>query len=834
MLKKSIFYVILSGLITSGAVLGWGKTTSEPAKIKEDVAEQTESKTVDPAVHRAVIDAFDGNNEMAEVLKSLANDDRVKKLLKTSEKKIRLITPDTPPLVTEQNVEAAAPKTADLLAIMKDHEGFGKAENYAVVDIASNQIIESSNEENTAGFPALLSATIENDDSLFHAEGQKINKLFWHCLDAERHHCLVADMPMNLGISPKSMCDAAISEFVVCSGKDVDIFGANCPETTIAEATVIRDALKLQNAEQGTFEINGNAADAPARKFNFQKSALQGCDIYSVREEGVKPEINKAALLEDSEPEPQFSMTAIGSAALAGVIMIFLGLLCVKRKDDDLADNDAPRKDRTGSDKSDDALRKECDQIKKERDTAQQEKKDLDKLVEKLKTELSEGEERNRQLNSQLELARSQYKQEQLQRMNLAEDNRRLEEKLGENIPSEPVAGDKQNKPDNSDAKKAEDNRITAPVETRQIKDDEKVSDKESEHNRVTVQTEKTTIEQLPAGASNSFFESLSDEGWNEIEDSFDSLFAFAPKKDVPLSSMVKDETTSETDLSGGFSGFFEAIQENRRRDANDATGHHVDTQTLIKPVDPAPEKSEGEGRSSKRQLPTLRSVSPLSSGPSGLKSATLNGFGLSKKLFEEIKSGDENKSNDEKPTVEEKKPDDENKSADEKPTVEEKKPATEKKTVEVLEKVDSKPKTEDKSGGKKEMDENSLLNALKRRVKDVSELDNSANEKNLTKTSGSFDYSRGLSKSGAFSVTGSRVDIDPFSDKQQFKLVYESYIAELKKIGEPTDKFTMEQFVSKLARQKAELIKKGGYKNVTFTVVIKDGKPGINAVTQK
>ncbi|MBQ9394474.1 MAG: hypothetical protein IJU23_03020 [Proteobacteria bacterium] len=836
MLKKSVFYVILSGLITSGAVIGWSKPAPEPAH-QEEVAAQKDVKPlnpaihkVDPAIHKAVLDAFDASSDMAEALKKVSEDERVKNLLAApSEKKIRLVTPDTPPIITDQNVESAAPKTADVLAILNEQDK--TAESYAFVDIAGNRIIQTSNAEKTADILSILAGTLEENNYLFHTDGQKINKLYWHCLDSSRNHCLVADMPVGFGIQENSLCDAAISELLVCGGKNVDLFGTNCPAENAAQISAIRDALKQQTADRGSFEINGNSADEPARKFNFAKTAMYGCDIYSVHETGANDEETESESELESEtvvPDNKKSwhgLVAIGGAALAGILMILLGLVCVRRKDDESSDND-------DSDKNYDALHRECAQARKERDTALSDNRELTKRVTQLETEVGEGEERNRQLNSQLEYARSQYKQEQLQRMNLAEENRRLEEELTKNKPSLSPAGDKQPKTENTDAKKADDNRVTAPVETHQIKDEAKVSDKDSDqvNNRVTVQTEKPSIEQLAAGASNDFFDSIPEDGWNEIEDSFDALFA--PKKDVSLTSLVKDELPTEE--SGGFSGFFETIKENRRRDETATAPRHIDTQTILKPVEDASEKAEGTKQ--KRQLPTLRSVSPLSSGPSSLKSTTLNGLSVAKAFLEDPGLADNKMTAEEKKASDEKKTLEVKKTVDEKKTLEVKKVSDEKKTVEALDKVENKQDSEVKnsSSSNKGMDENSLLNALKRRVKDVSELDNNASEKSSTKSTGSFEYSHGLSKSGVFSVTGSRVDIDPFSDKKQFKAVYESYVAELKKIGEPTDKFTMEQFVSKLARQKNDLIKNGGYKNVFFTVGSKDGKPVINAVTQK
>ena len=128
-------------------------------------------------------------------------------------------------------------------------------------------------------------------------------------------------------------------------------------------------------------------------------------------------------------------------------------------------------------------------------------------------------------------------------------------------------------------------------------------------------------------------------------------------------------------------------------------------------------------------------------------------------------------------------------------------------------------------------MDQNALYDALKRRARDVSEM---AMPAAGTAKSGVFDFNIGLSKSGVFSVTGSRVDIDPLSDTEYFKSLYEKYIETQKQCGESTNKFTLEQFVSRLAREKERLMQTHNCRNVRFTVYVKEGKASLKATPQK
>ena len=82
--------------------------------------------------------------------------------------------------------------------------------------------------------------------------------------------------------------------------------------------------------------------------------------------------------------------------------------------------------------------------------------------------------------------------------------------------------------------------------------------------------------------------------------------------------------------------------------------------------------------------------------------------------------------------------------------------------------------------------------------------------------------------------MTGSRVDIDPLSDNEYFKSLYEKYIELQKQCGESTNKFTQEQFVSRLAREKERLIKTYNCRTVRFTVYVKEGKASLKATPQK
>lgn len=130
-----------------------------------------------------------------------------------------------------------------------------------------------------------------------------------------------------------------------------------------------------------------------------------------------------------------------------------------------------------------------------------------------------------------------------------------------------------------------------------------------------------------------------------------------------------------------------------------------------------------------------------------------------------------------------------------------------------------------------KSLDNNALYDALRRHAKDFSQTNMPAAKQTADSA---FDFDRRLSKSGIFSITGSRVDIAPVNDHAQYQKLYDEYIELSLQCGEPTDKFTLEQFVSRLAREKERLMRAYQCSNVRFSVRIKAGKPSLKATPMK
>ena len=345
---------------------------------------------------------------------------------------------------------------------------------------------------------------------------------------------------------------------------------------------------------------------------------------------------------------------------------------------------------------------------------------------------------------------------------------------------------------------------------------------------------------------SKNIFDAMTDDGWDEIADSFDSIIA--PSKTVqggaksPFDLLegiegdvkrgVEARVDDANEESGfGMTGFLNAIKTERRQ-GGVAGNPHVDTETRLKSVQELPKlssipKISTVNRELSSKTPTSPGTAPTPKGLSSLSNATKPPVSseLPKVRAKKTLSGIASVAG---PNV----------GAAPVPSLLERQVAPSARDLAMRnpsEKKEESFKPAPSWSGKSvqdaaSVDNNTLYDALKRRAKDVSQM----NLPSAPSASGDFEFNRGLSKSGVFSLTGSRVDIDPMSDNECFKQLYTQYIETQKQCGEDTNKFTLEQFVSRLAREKDRLVKRYNCKNVKFSVYIKDGKTSLKATPQK
>ncbi len=458
-------------------------------------------------------------------------------------------------------------------------------------------------------------------------------------------------------------------------------------------------------------------------------------------------------------------------------------------------------------------------------------------------------------------------------RMSLAEEKTRLEDAVASispctvvNSPVKCIAGDdsqsgKSSDPNVSDSPDALNAslRITKNADLTLDEADElerlgRLADGDVRSAASPVSDAKSAKSPAPKDDRRDIFDAISDDGWDEIAESFDAIIMPAKSspadahKDLPAFDLsddsgnakkqteeigIADSIKSSIDLldadaneeSGfGMTGFLNAIKDEKRHMSSSGSAR-IDTETRLKPISDLPKlssipKISNVGRDPRNKMPTSpggapapKPLTPIQARESAQppKTGTLNGLSPVAKTnagASAMPSPLERKTAPSSPDLATRKPNDK-KEESFRPA-----PSWSGKSIQ-----DAAP-----------VDNNALYDALKRRAKDVSQM----NLPVAPGTSGDFEFNRGLSRSGVFSLTGSRVDIDPLSDNACFKQLYEQYVETQKQCGEDTGKFTLEQFVSRLAREKDRLIKNYNCKNVKFSVYIKDGKASLKATPQK
>ena len=897
-------YIVLAGLVTAAAVLGWSgrEVQTEPVPVV-DVPAPVE---VDVAQHKPTVSAVSKEDtSLRAAIDAAANDARVKAGVKpVVSSDFRLLGPDVAPSLDASSNVIQMPDYKAVLELLVENAQLA-SRSVAIADLSRATILASKDSSWLLSLMKDLSDV--SGEKLVVSDG-RLGRLAWKCLEETREHCIIGYAPMEAAI--KNACEIAHTTFVSFDGKPVDtaeLFGAeNCKQEAGYEA--LAKSLAAVPDEKGKVEAGGVS-------YQFERSKLEnGIEIVSVLElvpevpENVpKDEIKAAGCMGYSYP-------VLGIAAFSGIVMVLLGVFCTRRRDRKPLpepENQNAKVEAGESDEKAKAIKRENDALKAEAEALKKKAADLEAQVS--------------QISEALKASRSELEHEQISRMSLAEENRRLEDSIAsgdgkertlvdtpaniaalpdpiEKLLEESIMPDKdENKPaadnakpadagkaesaadksehavakDDNDSKaakqpnrpalpklgslkvgtvstapkqdsasKAKANGASAaktdakPASRTAAKPDAKPAenaDKKSgrakgkdtaeisDPNRITAQIDASINPVSSKENSQAFFESFSDEGWDEISESFDELFkngsVFNESKvsgdkksrSKKRSDVFPEDHSSMRDTSLGMSSFFEAVNK-----AEESGGRKTPSTVIVKKASATgnTEQANEEGTatgSSSGLISMPRSL--LESGRS--RQATIRSAGPSLHTTTLIGTG----------TVTTDKPHTtfNGLAAISKATIEDVPEMPKKEGLQMItpwrEGVDKKHD----SG----MDQNSLYDALKRRAKDVSEIE-------ATSADGSLEYNRGLSRSGVFSVTGSRVDIDPLSDSEYFKALHAEYVETQKKCGDTSEQMTLEQFVSKLAREKERIMKTYKCQNVRFQVYVKNGKASVMAKPQK
>ena len=743
---KRVIYLVMSGIVTTTAVLQLTPTDVQPVA---DTAEKRQA--VRGAGEMLAAMDVDGTFADAEALKALATKPSPTKI------RVRLVSPDTPPAPDEEKVPReetpdAMPIALEMLPETAQIKALRIPEGMTVVSAAMPQ--------DAAMAQAKAAATVIDGPSgkrYAAMPNRELGLVHWICAtdsDGRPAQSCAFSIHTATALPDIPLCPPQTSVMMTCRGQDVDT-AALLPQCPQAQAE-----LRGQAAAGDTIV----AGDTTYRLEQHDlKGAFDGC-VFST----LTPDVPQSQPVRVRDGLPHYAPSHVLLAVGAGAVMVLLGVVCTRRRketDPLLAET------RKSLDRSQKSLREAKLEAQHASDDLVSEKKKNAVLT----AEADARSQEIHQLNEQLEHARSEFKKEQLIRMSLAEENHRLEDAL-QSASSHTI--------------------VDSPVRFAQT-DNPKLHTESPAPPPAASQPATTTtkLPEMPKTESllksDSFFEGFSDDGWDEIANSFDSILSpgKSSEENQNVDAILDLDNEGEDVKSLGMTSFLNAIEKDEPRTTSRPTNHRIDTETRLKPVSEGPKLSAipsiSKPNTSVSALPGISST--------GLRRTTLSGAGgqavptpSSPELA--IKSNKDPESF---------------------------RPA---------------PSWTGKTVTENGLDPNSLYDALKRRARDVSELNLPA----ALDASGSVEFSRGLSKSGVFSLTGSRVDIDPLSDNEYFKLLYEQYTTLQQECGEETGKFTLEQFVSKLAHQKEQLIKTYKCKNVRFSVYKKDGKASLKATPQK
>ncbi len=812
-MSKRHLFVILSGIITAAAISGWYHDNAITAS-EDNRSVNTEVVDVLPvSADSEVIPTMNQNNAAERIDSSLntlirqvnqfAEQEQVRAMLEKSEETtvIRLVDPEHAPDITGKPAETTAsdnlPAAYDALKQLSKDLG-----SSIIVDLAHHRILQSDDDEVASRILEKIGESTEGEGFVMHDTAQGIELTVFKCLDDAREHCIAVLAPLTISADESMRCDLAANSILKCGDFVADskaLYQAgNCDDAPI---TGLQDLLDSDKNE-GVLESDGE-------KYKYRRTVLKsGCVVAELMSKAeaqaptapqliAKPEPPAPSVSASVSAHPTWKLKHYLAAGGGGLLMILLGLWATRGQN-----QNAP--------KNAELLGSEANREAEERKALLAAHKDdeiisLKAKIAELESEVDTANTQNRTLQQELNDSRMAKKQEELRSLSLEQEKKELEDALA-----------------------AAESRNTEIAKMRDL-------DNDSINHALLKDDSEPIPDAEPPKASgtldvktNALFDALSEDDWDDIADSFDMIMSPSAPDNPAADDQFKEEKVPTDLLNGessfGLTGFLSNISDSDKRNKLSKPEKTHNTETRLKPIGDTPKLNDLPPILTPKPAKTGNTLPPVKPVPS-LSDSKLPSLADSKlpsladsKLPSLSDSRLPDKPKDvlslrtvERPVIDSaselamRQDNKENDSSSFKPA-----PSwTGKKVIETG------------------MDTNSLAEALKRRARDVSEVALPAI------SSDPNEAARNLSKSGVFSVTGSRVDINPLSDNEYFKSLYEKFVQCQNECGEPT-KFTQEQFVSRLAREKSHLMQNYKCKNVRFQVYIKDGKTSLKAMPQK
>lgn len=795
-----VIFVIIAGIITSVAILqGYPEENTTP-----QVAQPSQETTQNFGTHDAVFIAMNNVDAMqARQLAKIAAENKVWDLPQTDVHVTR-ITPENPPTIAGNSPKPPAKATSSLdvlapVACLKSMQAV------VIADIKNGKILEGETSEATKRILQKVrnAAQSPNGSVRLIDEGDRILLASWDCTDDSLEKCLLVNGEKPIPLDDKFKCEAARQTLLVCDNAMPDtarLFTADASCRSPFDRNRVAQILAQSEESSGHFTLD-------EKSYRFKKATTDShCALTTVvPEQIVSPQEPPLGLR-------QYPIFAVLLAIGGGIVVALLGLILTRRRKDDEASVSAKSEEDA---KQIGYLKRKLEALNGDLKRAKDDVEAKQKRLNRMDEEADISRQEISQLKEQLDFARSAFKKEQIMRMSLAEENTRLEDAVAAVSPCTVVDSPVNYATANDDShpqKQARFNTVKPKLNEEKARTATQSENGDNVSTRITKNAESpmnAVQENAPHEDYKNFFDAITDDGWDEIAESFDSIMlptktenGDTPKSTFDLlehdSDLMRSQSSEDSEF--GMTNFLNEVKQKRAVSAQSSAPRY-DTETHLKPAVEYPKLSPlSKTNTSDKPAPLL-----TEKRTSSLKSTTLNGVAsFSASIQPSIL---ERQIAPSSPDLAMRTPNDKKEDSF--------KPA---------------PSWSGKSIQDSAVDNHTLYDALKRRAKDVSQMNLPA----APNPSGDFEFNRSLSRSGVFSLTGSRVDIDPLSDNECFKKLYAQYVEAQKQCGENTDKFTLEQFVSRLAREKARLMQNYKCKNVNFSVYIKDGKASLKATPQK
>lgn len=832
MLKPNLF-ILLSGMIAASAVYGW-MDVEDPQSVRKDAL--GENRPIYPdAPDKAVSAGVEAlNRSSSQALKALA-DAAVQTNL------AEILTAQTPsPTTPSEHADVVHPKDAASASKMKDKQAdeppvqnpssqyqtaleaiqntdiLQDAQTLAIINLADGRLLAATNDKKATEFLARPRRRLPLSGTDYSITDDTLESWSWYCLGKSGKICVAANFKTTPRMTTEDGCISASRATGILCGETIlagaRIFnGENCHISQYPDTSSHLAALQGIQTQSGV-----------ADKLIFSKQAISAnCTLISAIPETAVNILSDEAIL---AREKDFKFLRLIIAFAAAIAVIILGLICIRRKDDEKHQAELQRWEMRESalhsklsqlTQKLKTLEVECERLKDKAYDLQKDKDDSEQACSRLLCE-------NAQIREKLDLANKTNRQSSLTIQSLEVETASLRDQLANH--DDAAVGEKTlvtTCPQNLST--------TSRTEIRHvmhaIPEDDDMDGKTDPPYKMMMPSSPTrpvSEANLPTYASTS----------SKTEHNLPSLLSFdddASDDATSLSHKTPFWDNTWDDLTDSLDAFL-GIPNTAQKEAEPSAAPQSPTPT------PSPEPSQSSTPNPDNTAHTSTTTAThrlgtLRKQATELSSATDRGPMVTPPASEPAFSSLQSQTT--RASVHDSMPFGV-------PSMPKADAVTSKSTEGVAESFKPSPSW----SGRKLSDQapemgsvsQELVNALQRRARDVSQINTAVSKKDADPQAGALNFNRTMSKSGMFSLTGSRskISLKNDADKTYFNDLYDKYVESMCRNGEDPTKYTREQFISRMAREKETLMSKFQCSDVSFTIYTKEGKTSLKAIPKK